>query len=82
LIELPEEVGMLTNMRKLLLFDNQIQTLPYELGFLFNLDTLGIHGNPLDEEIKSRIMQEGTKNLIVYFRENMPGRPLTPVKFP
>ena len=73
LTELPEELGMLTRLEKLLAFDNQIQALPYELGHLYHLETLGISGNPLDEDLKNKIMQEGTKQLIVYLRENMPG---------
>lgn len=73
LVELPEEVGMLTNLRQLLLFDNQIQSLPYELGFLYNLEMLGMRNNPLDEDLMSKLMHEGTKPLIVYLRENMPG---------
>ena len=74
LTELPEEIGMLTNLRKLLLFDNNVQTLPYELGHLFRLETLGVQGNPLDEEYKSKIMQEGTKELVEWLRDHMPGK--------
>ncbi|EEP75764.1 conserved hypothetical protein [Uncinocarpus reesii 1704] len=72
LTEIPEEIGMLTNLKKLLLFDNNLQTLPYELGCLYQLDTLGIEGNPLADILKSRIMQEGTKSLIKYLKEEMP----------
>ncbi|EER24281.1 Glucose-repressible alcohol dehydrogenase transcriptional effector [Coccidioides posadasii str. Silveira] len=72
LTEIPEEIGMLTNLKKLLLFDNSLQTLPFELGYLYQLDTLGIEGNPLADVLKSRIMQEGTKSLIKYLKEEMP----------
>ncbi|KAK2808087.1 Glucose-repressible alcohol dehydrogenase transcriptional effector [Emmonsiellopsis sp. PD_5] len=72
LTELPEEIGMLINLKKLLLFDNNIHLLPYEMGYLFQLDTLGIEGNPLADVFKSRIMQEGTKSLITYLKEEMP----------
>ena len=65
---------MLTNLQELLLFDNHIQTLPSELGFLYNLETLGIQGNPLDEDLKAKMMHEGTKELIVYLRESMLGK--------
>jgi CCR4-NOT transcription complex subunit 6 len=71
--EIPPEIGMLTNLKKLLLFDNHLQSLPYELGYLYQLDTLGIEGNPLADILKSRIMQEGTKSLIKYLKEEMPG---------
>lgn len=73
LTELPEEIGMLINLKKLLLFDNNIHSLPYEMGYLYQLDTLGVEGNPLNEVFKSRIMQEGTKALITYLKEEMPG---------
>lgn len=72
--ELPEEIGMLTNLRKLYLFDNNLHTLPYEMGYLYRLETLGIEGNPLNEVLKSQIMKEGTKALIKYLKEEMPGR--------
>lgn len=71
--ELPEEIGMLTNLQTLLLFDNNLHSLPYELGYLFKLEVLGIEGNPLDDHLKGKIMQEGTKKLITYLREEMPG---------
>ncbi|KAL1958202.1 hypothetical protein VTO42DRAFT_5058 [Malbranchea cinnamomea] len=70
--EIPPEIGMLTNLKKLLLFDNNLQTLPYELGYLYQLDILGIEGNPLTDVLKSRIMQDGTKALIKYLKEEMP----------
>lgn len=71
--ELPEEIGMLSNLKKLYLFDNNIRTLPYEMGYLYRLDTLGIEGNPLNDILKSQIMKEGTKALIRYLKEEMPG---------
>ncbi|KAI1991986.1 Glucose-repressible alcohol dehydrogenase transcriptional effector [Ophidiomyces ophidiicola] len=74
LTEIPEEIGMLINLKKLLLFDNHLQTLPFELGYLYQLDTLGIEGNPLADILKSRIMQEGTKSLIKYLKEEMPAQ--------
>jgi CCR4-NOT transcription complex subunit 6 len=73
LTELPEELGMLSNLKKLLLFDNNIRTLPYEMGYLYRLETLGIEGNPLNEVLKSQIMKDGTKALIKYLKEEMPG---------
>jgi CCR4-NOT transcription complex subunit 6 len=71
--ELPEEIGMLTNLRKLYLFDNNLHTLPYEMGYLYRLETLGVEGNPLNDVLKSHIMKEGTKALIKYLKEEMPG---------
>jgi CCR4-NOT transcription complex subunit 6 len=74
LTELPEEIGMLTNLRRFLLFDNNVQTLPYEMGYLYSLEILGIEGNPLDEVLKSHVMKQGTKALIKYLKEEMPGK--------
>lgn len=73
LTELPEEIGMLSSLKNLYLFDNNIRTLPYEVGYLYRLETLGIEGNPLNEVLKSHIMKDGTKALIKYLKEEMPG---------
>jgi CCR4-NOT transcription complex subunit 6 len=74
LTEIPEEIGMLSNLKNLLLFDNNIRTLPYEVGYLYRLDTLGIEGNPLNEVLKSQLMKDGTKALIKYLKEEAPGK--------
>jgi CCR4-NOT transcription complex subunit 6 len=70
---LPPEIGMLVNLKELLLFDNHLDNLPYELGSLYQLDILGTEGNPIPEDIKSIIVEQGTTELIKYFRENAPG---------
>jgi CCR4-NOT transcription complex subunit 6 len=61
-------------MKQLLAFDNQIRTLPNELGALFQLDMLGIEGNPLDPGMRQVIMEQGTKELIKRLREEAPGK--------
>ena len=71
--ELPPEIGMLSNLRELLLFDNPIRTLPYEMGLLYSLELLGVEGCPLDDGIKSLIVEQGTLELINYLREQCPG---------
>lgn len=71
--KLPPEIGMLVNLRQLLLFDNQLVDLPYEMGSLYQLEMLGIEGNPLQEDLKQMIMEQGTMELIKYFRENAQG---------
>ena len=68
--ELPETIGMLSRLEQLLLFDNQIRTLPSELGYLFKLEMLGIEGNPLDEETKEFLVQNGTAALVAQLRDN------------
>jgi CCR4-NOT transcription complex subunit 6 len=71
---LPPELGMCVYLKNLLLFDNQLTTLPNELGSLHQLDMLGIEGNRnLDPDIKTEIMERGTKSLIHQLRENAPG---------
>lgn len=73
LTELPAEIGMLTNLKQFSLFDNNIRTLPYEMGYLYRLEVLGIEGNPLEDVLKSQVMKEGTRALIKYLKEDMPG---------
>ena len=70
---LPPEIGMLVNLREFLLFDNHLETLPFELGSLYQLDILGIEGNPLKEDLKSLIVEYGTSELIKYLREQAQG---------
>ena len=72
ILEIPPEIGMLVNLRELSVIDNGLRTLPPEMGHLFKLDMLAIEGNPLEEDIKDRIMHFGTKALITYFREEYP----------
>ncbi|KAF2260967.1 glucose-repressible alcohol dehydrogenase-like protein transcriptional effector [Lojkania enalia] len=70
---LPPEIGMLVNLKQLLLFDNQLRDLPFELGSLYQLDMLGIDGNPIPEDMRSIVIEQGTTELIKYFRENARG---------
>jgi CCR4-NOT transcription complex subunit 6 len=72
--ELPPEIGMCTNMKQLFLFHNDITQLPHELGALYYLETLGIAGNPLQQELKEEIMERGTKSLITMLRESAPSK--------
>lgn len=74
LAQLPPELGMCVYLKNLLLFDNNIQTLPNELGSLFQLEILGIEGNPLDAVMKQAIMEKGTKALINELRESTPSK--------
>lgn len=74
LSEIPEEIGMLVNLKSLLLFNNSIHLLPNEIGYLHKLDMLGVEGNPLDEDLVGRIIQNGSKALVTHLRENMEGK--------
>jgi CCR4-NOT transcription complex subunit 6 len=62
---------MCVYLKKLLLFNNQIRILPNEIGSLYQLDMLGIEGNPnLDREQKDKIKNEDTKSLMEHLRES------------
>jgi CCR4-NOT transcription complex subunit 6 len=63
---------MLTNLKKLSLYDNHLDDLPFELGSLFQLEMLGIEGNPMRHDYKERLVEHGTQELIRYLREQAP----------
>lgn len=69
---IPAELGMITSLKELLLFDNLISDLPPELGTLYQLDTLGIAGNPLPESLRLILEKDGTQALITYLRDSCP----------
>lgn len=74
LTTLPDEIGMLTNLNVLFLFANPLQTLPDSLGYLYKLNTIGIYGVPgITREQKTAFDNAGTKGLIHFMLENMPG---------
>ena len=68
--ELPETIGMLSKLEQLLVFDNNIRTLPVELGYLYKLEMLGIEGNPLEENTREFLVQNGTQALVTHLRDN------------
>ena len=63
---------MLVNLKELLLVDNQLEVLPFEVGNLFQCSMLALEGNPLQEEYKALIVEQGTQELIKTLRENAP----------
>jgi CCR4-NOT transcription complex subunit 6 len=69
---LPPELGMLTQLKEFYLFDNNLTTIPPQFGSLHQLQTLGIEGNPLDQNLKSIVQKDGTPSLISYLRDNCP----------
>jgi CCR4-NOT transcription complex subunit 6 len=72
LTSIPPQIGMLTNLKEFLLFDNDIQTLPNGLGTLYQLELLGLEGNPLVEPYKTVFVRDGTQGLISYLLETKP----------
>jgi CCR4-NOT transcription complex subunit 6 len=65
---------MLTNLRELLLFDNLLVNIPFELGTLYQLETLGLEGNVgLNDTIKSILQKDGTAAVIQFLRDNCQG---------
>ena len=80
--ELPDSIGMLVKLKQLLVFDNMIHTLPCQIGHLYRLEMLGVEGNPLDEDIKDILIQQGTQALVVHIRDQTQGMPLNFVCLP
>lgn len=72
LTSIPPQLGMLTNLKEFLLFDNDVQSLPSELGTLYQLELLGLEGNPIAEPYKSIFLRDGTQGLVGYLLENKP----------
>lgn len=60
--------------RELLLNNNLLRVLPYEIGKLFHLHILGLHGNPLGKDIMSIYNEpNGTQKLLTYMLDNLSG---------
>lgn len=71
---LPAELGMLVNLKTLLLFDNALEQLPYELGYLYQLEMLGIEGNrDLDAQYRTILENNGTRALITSLQDHVDG---------
>jgi len=74
LTSLPPELGMCVYLKNLLLFDNvNLRHIPKELGYLYQLEMLGIEGSPIPAEYKQILMEKGTKALVHELRETSPG---------
>lgn len=55
--------------------NNLLRVLPYELGKLFHLHVLGLHGNPLGKDVMSIYNEpNGTQKLLTYMLDNLSGR--------
>lgn len=63
--------------RELLLNQNFLRVLPYELGKLFQLQVLGLQGNPLSKEVMTLYgngESTGTNKLLTYMLDNLQGK--------
>lgn len=60
---------------ELLLNNNLLRVLPNEIGKLFRLHVLGLHGNPLGKEVLSIYNEvNGTHKLLTYMLDNLTGK--------
>lgn len=60
--------------RELILNHNLLRVLPFEIGKLFHLHTLGLHGNPLNKDVMSLYSESsGTLKLLSYMLDNLSG---------
>lgn len=60
--------------RELLLNNNLLRVLPNEIGKLFHLHILGLHGNPLGKEVLSIYNEpNGSHKLLTYLLDNLSG---------
>ncbi|KAF4790863.1 CCR4-NOT transcription complex subunit 6 [Turdus rufiventris] len=60
--------------RELHLNNNLLRVLPFELGKLFQLQTLGLKGNPLTQDILNLYQEpDGTRRLLNYLLDNLAG---------
>lgn len=70
---LPDEIGMLTNLRTLYLCGNStLMALPWSLGYLYKLETIAVYNINMTDDQKQAIAEGGTKALISHLLENMP----------
>lgn len=61
--------------RELLLNNNLLRVLPNEIGKLFHIHILGLHGNPLSKEILSIYNEpNGTPKLLTFLLDNLAGK--------
>ncbi|KAK7798313.1 hypothetical protein U0070_007859 [Myodes glareolus] len=64
----------MVSLRELHLNYNQLRVLPFELGKLFQLQTLSLKGNPLTQDILNLCLEpDGTRRLLNYLLDNLSG---------
>lgn len=63
------------DFRELLLCNNLLRSLPYEIGKLFHLQILGLQGNPLNKEcLKIYNEPNGTHKLVSFLLDSLAGK--------
>ena len=65
LTELPEEIGELTHLKKLRLFNSNLESLPVSIRNLVNLESIDLTGNRLTEIPAGIFELDGLKRLIL-----------------
>jgi Leucine-rich repeat (LRR) protein len=65
------DVVHMTSLSTLSLANNNLSTIPPELGLLTGLRTLQLEGNP-QRMIRTAILQQGTDKLLAYLRSKLP----------
>jgi len=68
---LPREISKLTGLTELLLYNNQLTVLPAEMGYLYQVQTFGLEGNPIMEPILSVMHSQGSGMIIPFLRDHM-----------
>ena len=74
---LPSEIGDLTQLRELMLNNNLLRNLPFEMGRCFQIMNLGLAGNPLLQEIQVLYRDQsgnGTRKLLEHMLDNLNGK--------
>lgn len=68
-------VKLMFCFRELLLCNNLLRSLPYEIGKLFHLQILGLQGNPLNKEcLKIYNEPNGTLKLLSFLLDSLAGK--------
>lgn len=65
------DVVHMTSLSTLSLANNNLSTIPPELGLLTNLRSLQLEGNP-QRMVRTAILQQGTDKLLAYLRSKLP----------
>ncbi|KAF8568903.1 hypothetical protein P879_08004 [Paragonimus westermani] len=65
---IPSAIKVLKNLQVLLIDDNRIQTLPFELGLLHKLKSLHSRNNPIEFPCKA-ILEKGAKTVVHFLHD-------------